>query len=47
MLISRYEAPAFSADGRLLAGLRAVAGQIDALSGDAGILRMPPIGEPR
>ena len=33
--------------GRLLAGLRAVAGQIDALSGDAGILRMPPIGELR
>jgi protease-4 len=32
---------------RVLGGLRAVAGQIDAWSGEAGVLRMPPIGELR
>jgi len=32
---------------RVLTGLRAVAGEIDAWSGDAGLLRMPPIGELR
>jgi protease-4 len=32
---------------RVLGGLRAVAGQIDAWYGDSGLLRMPPIGELR
>lgn len=32
---------------RILGGLRAIAGQLDAWTGDAGLLRMPPIGELR
>lgn len=36
-----------TAAGRVLAGLRAIAGEIGAWSGEAALLRMPPIGELR
>jgi protease-4 len=44
---SENNSGASTATERVLAGLRAIAGEIDAWSGEAVLLRMPPIGELR